>query len=127
MSQVPAGLKYSKEHEWVRVDGNTVFIGITDFAQDELGDIVFVELPEVGAAVNLNDTFGTVESVKTVSDLFAPVSGKVVRVNKDLLDAPEKVNTDSYDGGWMIAVEMTNPAELDSLLDETAYRNHIEE
>ena len=126
MSQVPAGLKYSKEHEWVRVDGNTVFIGITDFAQDELGDIVFVELPEVGSTVNANDTFGTVESVKTVSDLFAPVSGKVVQVNKDLEDAPEKVNKDPFDGGWMIAIEMSNTAELEALLDDAAYKTHIE-
>jgi glycine cleavage system H protein len=127
MSQVPAGLKYSKEHEWVRVDGNTAYVGITDFAQDELGDIVFVELPEVGTTVQVNDTFGTVESVKTVSDLFAPVSGKVVQVNHELENTPEKVNSEPYDGGWMIAVEMDNAGDLDSLLAETAYKAHIEE
>ncbi len=127
MSNVPAELKYSKEHEWVRVDGNLAYIGITDFAQDELGDIVFVELPEIGSSVSVDDTFGTVESVKTVSDLFAPISGKVAKVNKGLEDTPEKVNSDPYQDGWMIAVEMANPEDLNQLLDVTAYKAHIEE
>ncbi|MCL6598423.1 MAG: glycine cleavage system protein GcvH [Alicyclobacillus macrosporangiidus] len=125
MSQIPADLKYSKEHEWVRVEGNRAYVGITDFAQDELGDIVFVELPEVGAQVTANETFGTVESVKTVSDLFAPVSGKVVEVNGALADNPEKVNESPYGDGWMIVVEMSNPEELNQLLDAAGYQAHI--
>jgi glycine cleavage system H protein len=125
MSHVPANLKYSKEHEWVKVEGQQARIGITDFAQDELGDIVFVELPEVGSEVKVNQTFGTVESVKTVSDLFAPVSGKVVAVNEALSDSPEQVNSNPYEDGWMIVVEMSNPAELDDLLDATGYQAHI--
>jgi glycine cleavage system H protein len=127
MSHVPAELKYSKEHEWVKVEGNQARIGITDFAQDELGDIVFVELPEVGTEVKANETFGTVESVKTVSDLFAPVSGKVVAVNESLADAPEAVNSSPYGDGWMIVVEMSNPDELNDLLDAEAYEKHISE
>ncbi|WP_029420292.1 glycine cleavage system protein GcvH [Alicyclobacillus macrosporangiidus] len=125
MSQIPADLKYSKEHEWVRVEGNRAYVGITDFAQDELGDIVFVELPEVGAQVTANETFGTVESVKTVSDLFAPVSGKVVEVNGALADNPEKVNESPYGDGWMIVIEMSNPEELNQLLDAAGYQAHI--
>lgn len=125
MSQIPEELKYSKEHEWVRVDGNRAVIGITDFAQSELGDIVFVELPAVGAEIKAGETFGTVESVKTVSDLYAPVSGKVVEVNGNLGDAPEKVNEDPYGDGWMIAVEMSNPQEVASLLDANGYNAHI--
>jgi glycine cleavage system H protein len=127
MSQIPADLKYSKEHEWVRVDGNRAYVGITHFAQDELGDIVFVELPDVGTDVKANETFGTVESVKTVSDLFAPVSGKVVEVNQQLADSPELVNNSPYDEGWMIVVEMSNPAELDDLLDASGYEAFISE
>jgi glycine cleavage system H protein len=127
MSQVPADLKYSKEHEWVRVEGNRAVIGITDFAQAELGDIVFVELPEVGTSLSANQTFGTVESVKTVSDLFAPVSGKVVAVNSALADAPEKVNEAPYGDGWMIVVEMSNADELNALLDAAGYEAHIAE
>lgn len=125
MSHVPANLKYSKEHEWVKIEGQQARIGITDFAQDELGDIVFVELPEVGSEVKVNETFGTVESVKTVSDLFAPVSGKVVAINQSLTDAPELVNSNPYEDGWMIVVEMSNPAELDDLLDAAGYEAHI--
>lgn len=127
MSNTPQELKYSKEHEWVRTDGSKAYIGISDFAQDELGDIVFVELPQVGTTLTLNSTFGTVESVKTVSDLFAPVSGKVVEVNGKLEDSPELVNTDPYGDGWMIVVEMSNPSELDDLLDAAAYNAHIAE
>lgn len=127
MSNVPQNLKYSKEHEWVRVDGNLAYIGITDFAQDELGDIVFVELPDTGRTLTANETFGTVESVKTVSDLFAPVSGKVVQTNDKLGDSPELVNSDSYGEGWMIVVELTNPSELDDLLDSAGYEAHISE
>ena len=127
MSQVPAELKYSKEHEWVRVEGNRAYIGITDFAQDELGDIVFVELPEVGTSISVNQVFGTVESVKTVSDLFAPATGKVVEVNVVLTDAPESVNSNPYGDGWMIVLELADTTELNSLLDAVAYEQHISE
>jgi glycine cleavage system H protein len=125
VSQVPANLKYSKEHEWVRVEGNRAYIGITDFAQSELGDIVFVELPSVGDEITAGKTFGTVESVKTVSDLYAPVSGKIVEVNETLADSPEKVNESPYDDAWMIVVEMSDPAELDALLSAADYEQHI--
>src|SRR5690554_2853748 len=112
---VPAELKYSEEHEWAKVDGNRVSIGITDFAQGELGDIVFVELPEVGDVIQLGDPFGSVESVKTVSELYAPVSGKVVEVNAALVDAPEKVNESPYADGWMVVVELSDATELEQL------------
>jgi glycine cleavage system H protein len=124
MSEIPGDLHYTKEHEWVRKEGGIAYIGITDFAQSELGDIVFVELPEVGATLSAGQTFGTVESVKTVSDLFAPVSGRVTQVNADLADHPEHVNTQPYTGGWMIAVEVTTEGEL---LTADAYRTHIAE
>ncbi|MFB5189415.1 glycine cleavage system protein GcvH [Alicyclobacillus fastidiosus] len=127
MSNVPSTLKYSKEHEWVRVEGNRAYIGITDFAQDELGDIVYVELPEVGSQLTVNETFGTVESVKTVSDLFAPVSGKVVEVNSNLEDAPEQVNTSPYEDGWMVVVELQDENELNALLDSSQYQQHVNE
>lgn len=126
MSNIPADLKYSKEHEWIRVEDNRAYVGITDFAQDELGDIVFVELPEVGSNVEINQTFGTVESVKTVSDLFAPVSGIVVEINERLLDSPELVNSSPYGDGWMIVIEIKNAAEFDDLLDAEAYKVHTE-
>ncbi|AEJ43525.1 glycine cleavage system protein GcvH [Alicyclobacillus acidocaldarius] len=123
---IPEGLKYSREHEWVRVDGSRAYIGITDYAQDELGDIVYVELPEKGAELKAGETFGTVESVKTVSDLYAPVSGRVIEVNEALANAPEKVNESPYEEAWMIVVEMSDPSELEALLDAEAYRQHIQ-
>ena len=118
---VPSELKYSKEHEWVKVDGDVVTIGITDFAQSELGDIVFVELPEEGDELTSGDSFGSVESVKTVSELYAPLSGKVVEVNDELEDSPEYVNESSYDKAWMVKVELTDKSQLDDLLDADAY------
>ena len=121
----PATLMYSKEHEWVRVEGTRAYIGITDFAQDELGDVVYVDLPEVGATLTQGASFGSVESVKTVSELYAPVSGQVVEVNERLADEPELVNSSPYDEGWMIVVEMTRPEELDGLLSKDAYREMI--
>ncbi len=127
MSQVPANLKYTKEHEWVRLEGNRAYVGITDFAQHELGDIVFVEIPEVGAELTAGETFGTVESVKTVSDLYAPVSGKVVEVNQDLLDHPELVNTAPYSEGWMVLVEMAAAEDVNDLMDADAYTSHLGE
>lgn len=121
----PADLKYSKEHEWVRVEGNTGIIGITDFAQKELGDIVYVEIETIGEAIAKDAVFGTVEAVKTVSDLFMPVSGKVLAKNEALNDNPETVNTDPYNKGWMVKIEFTNPAELNDLMDAAAYQKHV--
>ena len=125
--ELPSGLKYSREHEWVRVEENTALIGITDFAQAELGDVVYVELPEVGLEVEANNTFGVVESVKAVSDLFAPVSGVVTEVNTTLEDEPELVNSDPYEDGWMIRVEMKDESELNELLEADSYRAYTEE
>lgn len=119
---LPKELKYSEEHEWVKQEGdNRVRIGITDFAQDELGDIVFVELPEAGEELEANSPFGSVESVKTVSELYSPVTGKVVEVNKDLDDSPEKVNESPYGDGWMIVVEVSDTSDLDKLMDADKY------
>jgi glycine cleavage system H protein len=124
---LPNDLLYSKEHEWVKKEGNVVRIGITDFAQDELGDIVFVELPEVGDEISANEPFGSVESVKTVSELYAPVSGKVVEVNAELEDSPELVNESPYENAWMIVVELSDEAELNELLSPEAYKEVIEQ
>ena len=125
--EFPQGLKYSREHEWVKVEGNVAIIGITEFAQSELGDVVYVELPEAGSAVEANSTFGVVESVKAVSDLYAPVSGSVREVNTQLEDEPELVNSDPYEDGWMIRVEMSDTSELDDLLGTDEYKTFIEE
>ncbi|MBL0387815.1 glycine cleavage system protein GcvH [Tumebacillus sp. ITR2] len=125
MSNVPSNLKYSREHEWVKVEGNRAVIGITDFAQSELGDIVFVELPEAGVELSANATFGTVESVKTVSDLYAPVSGTIIEVNAALVDSPEKVNEAPYEDGWMVVLELKDASELDALLSADAYNEYI--
>lgn len=118
---VPANLKYTKDHEWVAIDGDVATIGITDYAQGELGDIVYVELDTEGDTLDAEETFGTVEAVKTVSDLFMPVSGEVIAVNEDLEDAPETVNTDAYGDGWMIKVKMSDMSQVDDLLDASAY------
>jgi glycine cleavage system H protein len=118
---VPAELKYSEEHEWAKVEGSRITIGITDFAQSELGDIVFVELPKVGDKVEFGEPFGSVESVKTVSELYAPVTGKVVEVNGGLEDAPENVNKAPYGDGWMIVVEIDDVSELDKLWSAEKY------
>jgi glycine cleavage system H protein len=117
----PDDLRYSKEHEWVRVDGSRATIGITSFAAEELGDIVFVELPEVSTAINQFATFGVVESVKAVSDLYAPVSGDVAEVNDALRDAPELLNSDPFGEGWIAKVDLADPSELDALMDAAAY------
>jgi glycine cleavage system H protein len=121
MSNVPAELRYTREHEWAKVEGDRARIGITAFAQDQLGDVVFVELPKIGAHVRSTQTFGVVESVKAVSDLFAPISGEVVEVNADLAKKPETVNADPYGQGWMIVVTVSDPAELEGLLSAEAY------
>ena len=123
----PNELRYTKEHEWVKVEGNTVVIGITDFAQNELGDIVFVELPEVGGEIALDQPFGSVESVKTVSELYAPVSGTVVAVNEELSDSPELVNESAYENAWMIKVELSDASEVEKLLTAEAYAELIAE
>ena len=121
----PDNLKYTKDHEWVRVEGNVAVIGITDFAQGELGDIVYVEIETVGEDLKAEEIFGTVEAVKTVSDLFMPVAGKVLEVNTNLEGNPESVNKDPYGDGWMIKVEMANPADAAGLMDAAAYKGLI--
>ena len=117
----PSDLKYTEEHEWVKVDGDTVSVGITSYAAEELGDIVFVDMPGAGATVAKGDTFGTIESVKTVADLFAPVSGEIVAVNEALEDTPETVGEDPYGAGWIIKIKMSDPADLDALLSSEDY------
>lgn len=127
MSETPKNLRYSEEHEWVKEEGDKVRIGITHFAQDELGDIVFVELPEEGDEVEADEPFGSVESVKTVSELYAPVSGKVVEVNEELDDSPEFVNDSPYDKAWMIVVEPSKRSELDDLMSAEEYDKMTDE
>lgn len=122
---IPQDLKYTKDHEWIKMEGNTATIGITDFAQNELGDIVYVDISSVGQDVNQHDVFGTVEAVKTVSDLYMPVSGKVVEFNKSLEGAPEKVNSDPYGEGWMVKVAISNEAEASGLLSAAEYKELI--
>ena len=123
----PAHLHYSKDHEWVEVDGNRARIGITDYAQESLGDIVFVELPQVGDELATGDSFGVVESVKSASDVYAPVGGKVVAVNEALLDAPQDINADPYGKGWMVELELSDPSEVESLMDAGAYLELVKE
>ena len=122
---IPANLRYTSEHEWIRVEGNEAFVGITDYAQSELGEIVFVDVNTVGETVAQGEVFGSVEAVKTVSDLNMPVSGTVLEFNEALNDQPELVNNDPYGEGWMIKVTVDNPAELDTLLDAAAYEKLI--
>lgn len=123
--QVPENLKYSNDHEWIAVDGDIATVGITDYAQGELGDLVFVELPDLGSQTSQGESFGTVEAVKAVSDLFAPVSGEVVEINEALADDPEVVNKDPYGDGWMIKIKLADASELDALLDASAYKDLI--
>jgi glycine cleavage system H protein len=125
--QIPDELRYSSDDEWVRVEEGRVTVGITDYAQQQLGDIVFVELPGAGASFKKGEAFGVVESVKAVSDLSAPISGEVIEVNDTLTDQPEAVNEACYTNGWMVAFAPSNPAEIDSLLDSAAYRKYVEE
>lgn len=127
MSDYPKDLKYTSEHEWVRIDGDVAIIGITSFAADQLGDVVAVELPEEGDKITKGEVFGSVESVKAVSDLFAPLSGTVTRVNTPLNDSPEYVNEDPFDEGWMIEIEMSDPEEADELMDAPAYADFVAE
>ena len=123
---LPENLKYTKEHEWIRVEGDVAVAGITDFAQGELGDVVFVEVEKVGEKLSMGETFGTVEAVKTVSDLFMPVDGEIIEFNTALEDTPELVNKDAYGEGWMIKVKMTDPSQLDELMDAKAYKAMLE-
>ena len=125
--EYPSGLKYSREHEWVKMEGKVALVGITDFAQSELGDVVYVELPDVGAELEANTTFGVVESVKAVSDLYAPVTGTVTEINQQLNDEPEIVNSDPYDDGWMLRIEMSDASEVEGLLDADEYKTFVEE
>jgi len=123
MANVPEDLHYSKDHEWVRVEGNVAVVGITDYAQNSLGDVVYVELPKADETFAANESFGSVESVKAVSEVFSPVTGKIAGANETLNDEPEKVNQDPYGDGWMIRVEMSNPGEVDSLLSAAEYED----
>lgn len=123
----PEDLRYTREHEWARLKGDRVVIGITQFAQDQLGDIVYVELPGVGDPVKKGESFGVVESTKAVSELFSPVTGKVVEVNDPLSDAPETINEDPYEEGWLIQVELADPKEYEGLMDAAAYQAFVEE
>ncbi len=122
---IPKDLKYTKDHEWARIEGNMATIGITDYAQSELGDIIFVEFPEIGQELVREDPFGTIEAVKTVADLYAPLSGKVVELNQDLEENPAAINEDPYKVGWIIKMEFSEPADLDLLLDAQAYEDLI--
>ena len=126
MSKILEGLKYSESHEWVKVDGNVALVGVSDYAQKEMGDITYVDLPEEGDDVIAGEEFGALESVKAASDLISPVSGVVVAVNAALEDTPEAVNEDAY-AAWIIKVEMSNPADLDALMDAAAYKAYIKE
>lgn len=122
----PKNLKYSKDHEWIRVEGNEVVVGITEFAQDQLGDIVFVEIDVEGEDLDREEVFGTIEAVKTVSDVFMPVTGKVITVNEALADAPETINKDPYGEGWMVRIEMANPEELNDLMTNDQYAEMVQ-
>ena len=127
MSNIPSDLKYTKSHEWVRVSGNTAAVGITDHAQHELTDVVFVELPEAGRKVKAGEACAVVESVKTASDIYSPVSGEIVELNKPVTDKPDLVNTEPYAGGWFFKIRLSNPAELNALLSPEDYRTQIGE
>lgn len=123
--EIRDGLRYTRDHEWIRLEGNEGVIGITDYAQDELGDVVYVDLPALGTLITAGERFGEIESVKTVSELFAPVTGEVTAVNEALTGQPELVNQAPYDGGWMVRVALTDPTQLEALLDADAYRAEL--
>ena len=125
MANIPADLRYTKEHEWAKLEGDKARVGITAFAQEQLGDVVFVELPKIGAKVTAMKTFGVVESVKAVSDLFAPLSGEVVEANTELTKKPETVNSDPYGQGWMIVIKLSNPKEMDGLMSAADYEKLV--
>jgi glycine cleavage system H protein len=125
MANIPENLRYSKDHEWVAVDGETATIGITDYAQHQLGDVVYVELPKAGETFTEHEAFGSVESVKAVSEIFTPISGEVTEVNDGLNDTPEVVNADPYEGGWMVKLKMSNTGEIDALLSAAEYEEYL--
>tara|TARA_Y100001935_G_scaffold31719_1_gene25046 strand:+ start:1470 stop:1853 length:384 start_codon:yes stop_codon:yes gene_type:complete len=127
MSEVPDELLYTKEHEWIRIEEDSVVIGVTDYAQDALTDVVWVELPEIGAVVGSMESFASVESVKSVSEIYAPISGEVTEVNESLEDSPEQINEDPYGNGWICKMSISNASELENLLDGATYRSLIEE
>ena len=126
MMNTPENLKYTKDHEWVKIDGDTATIGITDFAQSELGDIVYVEVETVGETLDKDEVFGTVEAVKTVSDLYLPLSGEILEFNEELEDEPEMVNEAPYEQGWMVKIKIQNQDEVKELMDAETYKTHIE-
>ena len=121
----PEDLKYTNDHEWIKAEGNMAYVGVTEHAAGELGDVVYIDIPDPEAELSAGDTFATIEAVKTVADMFSPVSGKIVEVNTSLEDAPETVNSDPYGDGWIVTIEMSDPSELDSLLDVNAYKEII--
>jgi glycine cleavage system H protein len=123
--QFPDNLRYTKDHEWIKMEGNTAIVGITDFAQRELGDIVFVDINAVGKALKANEIFGSIEAVKTVSDLYLPVDGTITEVNPDLEGSPESVNSDPYGKGWMVKMTLSNPSEVEALMDAAAYEQSV--
>ena len=125
--EFPVDLKYTSEHEWIRIEGDIAYVGVTDYAQDALGDVVFLEIPEVGSDVEKGETFGVVESVKAVSDLYAPLSGEVIKANEVLVDAPELINEHPYDDGWMIAIKMSDTEELKELMNVDGYETYVKE
>ncbi|MEG0797250.1 MAG: glycine cleavage system protein GcvH [Acidaminococcaceae bacterium] len=125
--KIPVGLMYSNDHEWVKIEDGKAIVGITDFAQDQLGDVVFVEIPEVGTELAIGDGLGTIESVKAVSDIYAPVSGTVLEANEELNDAPQAINEDAYGKGWIAVIELADHSELDELLDAEAYTKLLTE
>jgi len=122
---IPNNLKYTKEHEWLKIDGNVAYIGITDFAQGELGDIVFVELPNLNDDFSQNDIFGTIEAVKTLADLYIPISGSIIEINDKLESEPEFINSDPYGEGWIVKIKISNPSEINSLLSDNDYKKLI--
>ena len=125
--EIPTNLKYSKEHEWIQVEGNLATLGITDYAQEELGDIVNLELPDEGDEIAKDEPLGAVESVKASSEIFSPISGKVVEINEPLMNSPETINEDPYDEGWMVRIELSNVSELDGLMSAAEYDSYIKE
>lgn len=127
MTEVPSGLYFSKSHEWVKVDGETATIGVSDFAQDELGDITYLELPEAGAQLTQGEPLGVIESVKAASDIYSPISGEVIENNNEVVDAPDLVNSSPYESAWLVKVKLSDPSEVDNLMDSDVYRNFVAE
>ena len=123
----PADYRYTKDHEWIKIDGSSGTVGITDYAQHELGDVVFVELPKVGAKIKAGESFGSVESVKAVSDIFSPVSGEIAEINASLVDSPEKINQDPHGTAWLVRLKLDDPKEASSLMDAKAYQAYVDE